>query len=399
MFGFLFALCFILAALPCSGADLSHADAIQLARASKFSEAIEMLETLHRQQPLDKTITHDLIVTYCWDKKFQQACTLFEQQAPEVYPLYVQIAVLRAYRNLRRTKQAMNLVEILLTKQPDAPKLLLYKGLLLVDDHQLEPARTLLNTLGAQGRGSEYYRLSGYLHAAQENWLAALADYQQLSRLLPQDKAAVREQFSALQFARAEEAAALLLTEHPAFFTEQERAMMLVNHGAEKLRWSTDASRDFNETKLLAMQALAHQINALELLNSNQTEHNWPANVLFDLLITLRNLRQMDDVESVYQFLTDQDNIPNYVKQAVAGAVLANRHPDKSHALYQEIIDSDPGNYQAHIGLFYSLIEEENFNDAYQLIDDLRDNEPAFQASKNKKNPIYNGRYLSLIHI
>ncbi len=387
----------VLPALPCTAASLSHDDAVELARSEKYSEAIILLEALHQQQPQNDRITNDLIVTYSWNRQYQQACSLFEQRNVPAYPPYVQIAALRAYRNLHQTEQAFTVVEFLLKKQPDAPNLLLYKALLLVDKHEMEPARTILDKIAStSGRNSKYYRLSGYLHAAEENWLAALVDYQHLHKLQPHDRAAIREQFAALQYMRAEDAAGKILIEHKNFFTDKERAQFLINKAAENLRWSTDASRDFNETRLLAMQALAMQINALDLMGTEQTNADWPESVLYDFIITMRNLRQMDDVEVVYLYLIEKGEVPNYVRQAAAGALLANRHPDKSRELYQQILEKEPTSYQAHIGLFYSFIEEEDFDSAYKLIDELRDNEPAFQASKNNTNPTYNGRYLDL---
>ncbi len=383
----------VLQAFPCMSAATSQDDAVQLARSGRYSEAIEQLKILHQQQPENKKIINDLIVTYCWNNQFKIACSLFENNLPQTYPTYVQIPVLRAYRNLHQIKPAFALVEILLAKQPDDPNLLLYKGLLLVDKHQLKPARVILDKFNnTTGKDSNYYRLSGYLHAAEEKWLAALADYQRLSKLLPGNKAAIREQFSALQYARAQYAAGLILLEKPILFSPRERALLLINQGAEKLRWSTDASRDFEETKSLAMQALALQISALNLMNAEQ----FSTPILYDIIVTLRNLRQMENVISVYQYLIERGEVPNYVKQAAAGALLANQQPDQSHEIYQQILDTEPANYQANIGLFYSLVEEENFDDAYKLIDSLRDSEPEYQASKNKKSRSYNTRYLDL---
>ena len=268
---------------------------------------------------------------------------------------------------------------------------------MLIDQHQLEPARALLAAISDKtGKDSNYYRLAGYLHATEENWPAAVADYQQLTRLRPNDKSAIREQFFVLQYARAQQAAGTVLQEHTQFFTAAEQAQLLLNQAAEKLRWSTDAASDFTETRLLAMQALALQIKAVALLAAGSEQKNWPAHVLHDLVVTLRNLRRMDDVVAVYRQLREQGAVPNYVKQAAAGAMLANREPDKAGELYQQVLAEEPANYQARIGLFYALIEQEDFAAAYQLINDLRQNEPEFQATKDHSNPSYNNRYLDV---
>jgi len=387
----------ILASALAHAATPTHDDAVILARSGNYSDAIALLEVLHQQQPLNKKITNDLIVTYSWNRQYKQACTLFEKRTFENYPTYVQIAAGRAYRQLKQPDQALSLINLLLEKQPDNLDFLMYRGLLLVDKRQLQPARKILERLvQTTGKNRRYYRLSGYIHAAEENWTAALADYQKLIDLIPDDRPGIRQQFSALQYARAQQAAAIFLNEHEQFFTTDEHAQILLNQAAEKLRWSTDAAGDFNETRLLAMQALGLQIKALDLLGTGPNKDNWPTPVLNDLIVTLRNLRRMEDATVVYQQLSERGESPNYVKQAAAGAMLANRHPDKSRALYQQVLADEPANYQAQIGLFYSLVEEEDLDNAYDLINDLRKNEPTFQTTKNSKSPSYNDRYLDL---
>ncbi len=374
----------------------SHDHAVELARAGQYSKAIAILEDLHRLHPQNTRITNDLIVVYCWNNQYSPACSLFEDRPADTYPDYVLTDVLTAYRSLQQPDKALTIVDLLLKRQPGADDLLLYKALLLVDKRELDSARTILDTISNSGKNSRYYRLSGYLHGAEENWLAALADYQQLKRMLPDDKSAVREQFFALQYVRAEYAAGNIMADHEQLFSAHDRAMLLLNQAAEKLRWSTDAARDFNETKLLAFQALEMQIQALDLLGTGPAKNNWPAPVLNDLAITLRNLRQMDSVKAIYQSLLDRGEVPNYVRQAAAGAMLDRRYPDRARELYRQIAEQEPDNFHAHIGLFYSYVEEEDFDNAYRLIDELFEKEPVFQTFADKKYRTHNDRYLDL---
>lgn len=374
-----------------------HSQAITLVRSGKYGEAIRLLETLHQEQPENKQVTNDLIVSYSWGGHYKQAYALFNDQDSDLYPKYVQTAALSACRNLQQFDQALNLAEKILKKEPQAHDILLYKGLLLVDKKQLDSAKNVLEKLlTATGKNVQYYRLSVYIHTAEQNWLAGLADYQELNKLLSSNSPLLRDHFQALQHLRAVEAGEPIIAQHRQLFSNPDQATFLINQAAERLRWNDNASRNFTETKLLSMQALTKQIQAWELLENTPNKEQRIRLLLYDLTITLRYLRQMDDVEALYTLLTEKNKVPEYVKHAAAGAMLANRHPDRSHELYQKILDKNPHDYQAQIGLFYSYIEEEDFDSAYDLIDSLWKNEPVFQSFSDKKYKLPNERYLDL---
>jgi biofilm PGA synthesis protein PgaA len=374
-----------------------HEQAIALARSGELSRAVTILEELHQQSPDDKRITADLIVIHGWNRQYSKACQLFEQQQTDTLPAYALTSVLNSYRSLHQAEKALILADRLLQEQEDSVKLLLAAGLLLVDINRLDPARVILNSIETRnGRDSSYFRLSGYIHTRDKKWLDALADYQQLSALLPNDQAAIREQFAALQQSRSEQAASELLHSNEQIFTTHDRAMLLVNQAAERLRWSSDAATDFAETRLLALQALHRQLKAVELLNRDSGSMTLSRHMISDMIITMRNLRQMENVVTVYNYLNETGEPADYVKQAAGAALLATHHPDKSREMYQQILDKDPTSYQANIGLFFSHIEEEDFGSAYQLVDDLFKKEPMFQNFNYKKYRSKNERYLDL---
>ncbi len=374
-----------------------HDQAISQLRSGKYNEAISLLEVLHEKQPKDKLITNDLIVSYSWGGQYEQAYALFNKHDSVLYPRYVQTAILSTCRNLHEFDQALDIAEKILRKSPQATDILLYKGLLFVDKRKMQSARTVLKKLlKLTGKGVEYYRLSVYIHTTEQNWLAGLTDYQKLNELLPANHPLLREQFLSLQHLRAVEAGKPIIAEHEDVFTDHNKATFLINQAAERLRWNDSAARNFNEIKTLSMQALAKQINAWKILKNTPDKEQQIRLLLYDITVTLRYLRQMNDVEALYQLLSEKKEVPDYVRQAAAGALLANRHPEKSYKIYQQILDKDPHNYQAQIGLFYSYIEEEHFDSAYDFIDELLKKEPVFQSFSDKKYRLPNERYLDL---
>ncbi len=374
-----------------------HSQAVTLVRSGKYNTAINLLETLHQKAPEDTGVTNDLIVSYSWGGQYGRAYTLFKEHNSDFYPRYVQTAMLSACRNLQQFDEALVLADKILKKSPQATDILLYKGLLSVDLQTIQPAKDVLKTLlKTTGKSVEYYRLSVYIHAAEQNWLAGLADYHELNKLLSADHPLLREQFLSLQRLRAVEAGRPIITEHKQFFTDHDRATFFINQAAERLRWNDSATRNFNEIKILSLQALAKQIHAWELLEGTPDKEQRIRLLLYDLTITLRYLRQMADVEALYQLLTEKKVVPDYVKHAAAGAMLTRRHPEKSQELYKQLLKNNPRNYQAQIGLFYSFIEDEDFDSAYDFIDELFKNEPVFQSFNDKKYRLQNEKHLDL---
>jgi biofilm PGA synthesis protein PgaA len=393
-----FALLFVFSATNVAAVPISHNQAVVLINSQKYLEAIALLEELHERNPHNNKVTYDLITTYSWAGQHTKACSLYDLKETESYPPYVQLSVLNSYRNLQQFDSALYIVDVLLRKAPLANDLLLYKGLLLVDKGQLQSARKILKSSFSKTKNSvEYYRLSAYLYTAEKNWVATLVDYQELHKLQPDNPEPLQEQFSILQHLRAMEAASNILINNEQIFTKADHALLLINQAAKKLRWSDHVAKNFNEVKLFSMQALAMQIKAWELLNNTPSvKESLLKNLLNDLVFTFRTLRQMDDVEGLYQILSEKGEVPDYVKQAAAGASLVRHQPYTAQELYKQVLSKSPNNYQAQSGLFYAYIEAEDFDEAYELIDRLFEKEPVFQGFSGGKYRVPNGRYLDL---
>lgn len=380
-----------------SQATTKHDEAVALARAGNHSEAIRILQDLQRQQPHNQLVMSDLIVIYTWNGQHENACELYEQSRPESFKPYVHRAILESYRRLGKPEKAVTVLDYLLSMEPNSVELQKTKVILLIDQLQLETARQLLTGLADKnGKDADYYSKSALIYGSDEDWVRALAEYQTMQTLAGEKESAIRQQFATLMHLRAAQAATDLFEKNRDIFTEDDRAHLLLNQAAEKLRWSTDMASNFTETETLAIQALAKQMEALELLGANSHQPQWSFPVIHDIIITLRNLRQMNDVERIYHSLNMMQEVPEYVKDAAAGAKLANKKPDEARKLYQELLESTPDIYQQQIGLFYSDVELEDFDGAYALIDSMHKKEPIYQTGKNKTQLSPNDRYISI---
>ncbi len=374
-----------------------HEEAVLLARRGQTQEAIQILMRLHHQRPNDEKITNDLIVISGWDGQFSQAEKIFVKKSPMTYPVYVQYAMVNTYRNLKQPTQGLQLIDGLLQQYPGNDQWLLRKALLLIDNGQLEQANGILQQVVQRiGKDKEFHLASAYLNETWGNWLPALQDYQNALALLPGDKELLKKQMLALNHLRAP---AMALTENqrnPQVLEKKEVAQLLANRAAQLLRWSTEANKNHKEARLFSLKALSLQLQALALLTDTPGSQQARRLIRQDMIISLRNLRQMENLQTLYNHLLESGEVPDYVRQAFADSLLVSRRPEESRKIYQQLVEKNPKNYQAALGLFYAYVEEEDFDLAYETIDALADKEPKYRRFWDSKSNYPNERYLDL---
>ncbi len=375
------------AALPGTTGD-RHEKAVLLARKGQLKQAVLQLEKLHAQNPADDSITNDLIVITGWAHRYTEAVTLFEKKKPGTYPEYVRYTMVNVYRGLRKPKTGLQLLDKLLHHHPDNIAWQLRKALLLIDIKDLDQAEKILSSLADKAANlKDFHLASAYLHESRKDWPAALGDYENGLALLPEDSLLRRKEILTLNQLRAPAAALNHVDKQLQLLKKPELARLLTGRAAQLLRWSTDAQRDFGETRLFSMQALALQLESLALLADAPKTGKQQRQISLDMLISLRNLRRMDNLQSLYAMLAEKGPMPNYTQQALADSLLASHKPNQASIIYKKLVDKNPKNYQASQGLFYAYVEEEDFPHAYALIDSMAKHEPrdlSFWDSKTK---------------
>jgi len=372
-----------------------HEQAILLARKGHLSEALAQLTKLHGQQPDNIAITNDLIVISSWSGRYREARLLFEKKKADTYPEYVRYAMVNVYRSLKKTETGLLLLQDLLQQNPDNVRWQLRKALLLIDSKRFDQAEKILVHISQKAAGTKDFHLaSAYLHGAKKDWLAALDDYENGRAFLPGDRQLLYGEILALNHLRAPAVALRHTENHPKLLSKDEIAGLFAGRAAQLLRWSTDARKDFRETRLFSLKALSLQLEALAILPDSSRARK--RQIYLDMIISLRNLRQIKNVQTIYDMLASKGPMPDYAKQALADSLLADRKPDQARVIYKELVDKNPRNYQASRSLFYAYVEEEDFSHAFALIDSMAKHEPRYLSYWDSKTKYPNERYLDL---
>lgn len=158
----------------------------------------------------------------------------------------------------------------------------------------------------------------------------------------------------------------LSLAAFPAFGLETPQARG--DRAAEQIRAAFEAD-DIGERNRLAESALA---TLDELINDPASSEQVVRRSRFDRVAALRVRERMDAVLEAYQSLLDDGyEPPAYATQAAADAALYQRQPNRAAELYREVLDSEPGQHNARLSLFYAEMEQESFDTALAVIDDV----------------------------
>jgi biofilm PGA synthesis protein PgaA len=89
-----------------------------------------------------------------------------------------------------------------------------------------------------------------------------------------------------------------------------------------------------------------------------------------DRVVALRTRERMSDVIDAHdELLADGHQPPIWVTEAAADAWLHQGEPARAEALYRQVLAEQPDFHNARIALFYTLIEQENYQGAIEHIE------------------------------
>ena len=239
-------------------------------------------------------------------------------------------------------------------------------SLVLSDAGRTDEALAILRQPAAS-RAPPVERLMAEAHAWRRagDPLKALHLYTEAITLAPANAAAKNEAAGILASLNAPFGAAVLAGATPAIAAQQAAAM--VRHGEMD---PGDPARRFDGTDA----ALARIDTLLGGLPPAETALR--RRLRLDRLVALRDRARMEEARAEGDALRADAPLPPYAEVAYADALLYLRQPDAARDAYRRILAQTPADVQARYGLFYALVELEDFSAAFAVIDGLVSGEP-----------------------
>lgn len=203
---------------------------------------------------------------------------------------------------------------------------------------------------------------------ATGDWAVVLGRYIAVQESNPEDADARKGTWgAAMRLGLFEQAAAMSveLDSGERARMEGDRIALTIRHGRIDARLFTGKQRYLRldeavtATDKLATGFLAgHQIDAEEQRR------------LLDRVTALAASNRPAEAVALFEALKEKGAVvPAWVLRDVAGACLTLRQPERAAAMYRQVLQDLPGDFDASLGLFYAQVESEQLVEALEFID------------------------------
>ncbi|MEM8768310.1 MAG: poly-beta-1,6 N-acetyl-D-glucosamine export porin PgaA [Pseudomonadota bacterium] len=389
----------LLAGLPVLAADLveekaalrsAQDAAVELARAGDTANALARLQELRAQHPKNLSLQHDQIVVLFWAEDFTAVLAQAETLAPAATPAYVASAVARSARNVQSFEIAARWYEAARAREPENADLTLGHAMALADLGEARRARDLWLTLPSAAQTSIAGQLtSAYLHRLDQAYVPALTDYDAVLALDPEQVEALRGKILTLQRLLLPRQALSVADDHPGLISARERERLEADALALDLRdalYAPDRRYPFPKVRE-ALEAIDAR------LSSVNTDSPLGRQLRYDRIVGLFAMNRWQVVVDEYELLLDSGPVPAFVHQTAGDAFLALENPEAAEAALQAGLALQPDDIELTLSLFFALVEQERFEEAFAAIDGVIARQPAgLQADQEavlQPNPTY----------
>jgi len=387
-------------AAPVAAADNPESlfdTAITAARAGDHASALPVLRQLVADYPDNRQYLYDYITVLCWAGNNSEALALLPQLDLERTPDYVIDNLAPAAMAARQYFVAVRLYERLVHSSPDNTDYRLNLAWALLETGRPAQAYRTIDAKRA-GPAAQITRLTNLAHMTRDGGApnTSLIVYDKLVSLTS-DPVIIKERIQLLSQLGAAYLGNQLAHEQANIFNDEEQTSSDGDLAATRINWRPlsgleHANPDY-ETDL-AIALLLRQLQQFEEYGTAYT----PAGLRcqFDLITAWHDRQEMASVIERHQQLVDHGiDIPVYTREAIADAYLSLHQPDRASAIYRDILTTDPNDFDARLGLYYCLLDLDDYAAAQALIDDMAANEPAWTCD-GAQHCTQNRRKLSL---
>lgn len=213
-------------------------------------------------------------------------------------------------------------------------------------------------------------------HRGREQWIEALAIYEHLLVADARDDVAYRMRALTLADLGASHRANELLAAWPTAFADYQRDRIQGDAVARSIGWGATYPEREEERDVEMTRAF----EALRALQARTDRTQWEQTRLrMDSLMALNALRRYDDTLAGYRALEREGiDLPAYVHGPAGDALLAMRRPAEAEVVLKRALALTPSDIDTQVLLAYAYIEQERFDLALPLLEQLVESQAAW---------------------
>lgn len=367
-----------------SETENTYHQALESAYRGQYDTSLSLLGKIAAKQPRYR---FDYIQILGWAGRDREVLEAVEALDPGQVPAYVLETAGRSARNLGRLQLSERLFRRAVSRFPNRIPATVGLSMVLSDMGRSSEAIELLRPLAeAHPDDTDILLALGYAYLNLKRWFPALAVYDRILRLSPGHREALRRRILTLDKMGAAKLALDLARRHPGLVSTDEMARLRWDSTAYLIRWGSiykgDETNRFDEIDR-AIRQLQDNLEFSERLGNEAAV--WRQRARFDLMVALRARYQMTRVLEQYDLLRrEHARLPAYALTAAADACLYLERPEQALELYRQVLQRNPGSFDAQIGVFYALTESEKIAEATRWIDRVAKQQPAALAGVGK---------------
>jgi len=355
--------------------------AAQLARQHKYKQALATMQRLHKKYGDDYQLQLNYMVVLSWAGQDQDCVNVYQgMRNKQGLPTYAVMAVAHSYRNIKQFEEASNLYQQGLRREPANAEFATGYIRTLTEAGYVEKALEVANdNIARYGKRFPILLAAGDAADQYGETTKALEYYQQAHAISPRNQDALRGLIRTQDRTGAPQAALKLADQNPNIISPSEYRHLQSDDAALMVRYATTQPEgeygryDATDRAIARLDALiaAWQNEGPEAQADVQRAR-------LDRIVAYHNRFRMQEVVSEYNDLVGEGvEIPNYVLSSVGDAYLYLHQPERARDIFLQVLATDPQNYDTRKQLFYAYVECDDYDDAFNTIDQLATDEPA----------------------
>ncbi|NHC02197.1 poly-beta-1,6 N-acetyl-D-glucosamine export porin PgaA [Acinetobacter sp. 187] len=366
----------------------------------QVASGLQQLKFLHQQQPQDQKVLADYLLLSLQNHYFKsEDDKLLSHIQSSTFPQYAHIPLIKGLRDLKQFTEALRLTDAFIAVTPTQAvvvkeqvnhlrDLKLLRALLLAENQQKDLAKAQLKDVATDQLNLDQLIQLSYAYRLVGQPIYSLTLMQRAQQTAPNAAKVQAEYANVLLALGANQQAMSMLKQQPESNVDQGvQQQAVLAEFSENIRDAIKNQKYLSrqgETDLSSFQQLDQVLAQAEsvrkqfpigtpLYNRFQYEYIYA--------LSYRG-RHQEAIDTATAFNLGVDQMPAYVRHAIADAYLAQKKPAQAERLYRSLLtEKNYADMNLYSALYYALIDQEKYQQANQFIQQVDKLIPTFQYS------------------
>jgi len=355
-----------------------------------LNQAIKLFEELYQLYPTENKLLYDYVVVLAWAKKEEKALSLVSQLNLEDAPLYVLESIAKSAHHEEKYDKILEVYQAAAQNFPEQLSTLAGLAKDAANRGEVASAVNMLKILEkAAPNNLEILFALGYVYRLNHNFSEAMLIYQRIREFEPENKDMHYLSILTAMALGAVEMAVKEADKYPDLLDRSEWDRLLDQWTARAIRWGEFAPKTEQERFKELDEALALLDQVITRFGAqNWDDPNIPNYLRFNRMTALSSRRLVKEVVAERQRLPADLALPCHALLALGNAYHNLKYPPlQVKDIYLQAVEKCPKDtdeeFESRVGLYIAYSENNEWDKAFETIDNFAESLPTWLRSKN----------------